>query len=84
MMDISIAEAHNRLSSLLKQVQKSPVFITRHGKAVGVLISPDEYENLRQVRAYLQMVNLSRTLRDCGLTANELYQSSRQELEQGQ
>lgn len=83
-MDISIAEAHNRLSYLLKQVQKSPVFITRHGKAVGVLISPDEYENLRQVRAYLQMVNLSHTLRDSGVTAEELYQTSRQELERGE
>ena len=83
-MDISIAEAHNRLSYLLKQVQKSPVFITRHGKAVGVLISPDEYENLRQVRAYLQMVNLSHTLRDSGVTADELYQASRQELERGE
>lgn len=82
-MDISIAEAHNRLSALLKEVQKNPVFITRRGKAVGVLISPAEYENLSQIRAYLQMVNLSHTLRDSGLTANELYQSTRRELEQG-
>ena len=83
-MDISIAEAHNRLSSLLKEVQKNPVFITRRGKTVGVLISPAEYENLSQIRAYLQMVSLSHTLRESGLTANELYQSSRQELERGQ
>jgi prevent-host-death family protein len=83
-MDISIAEAHNRLSSLLKQVGKGPIHITRRGKTVGVIISPDEYENLRQVRAYLQMVNLSRLLRDSGVSAAELYQASRQELEQGQ
>jgi prevent-host-death family protein len=83
-MDISIAEAHNRLSSLLKQVEKGPIHITRRGKTVGVIISPDEYENLRQVRAYLQMVNLSRELHDSGVSAAELYQASRQELEQGQ
>jgi prevent-host-death family protein len=83
-MDISIAEAHNRLSSLLKQVEKGPIHITRRGKTVGVIISPDEYENLRQVRAYLQMVNLSRELYDSGVSAAELYQASRQELEQGQ
>jgi prevent-host-death family protein len=80
-MDISIAEAHNRLSSLLKQVDKSPIQITRHGKTVGVIISPDEYESLCQVRAYLQMINLSHTLRDSGVSAAELYQASRQELE---
>ena len=39
-MDISIAEAHNRLSWLLKQVNKGPIHITRRGKTVGVLIDP--------------------------------------------
>ena len=82
-MDISIAEAHNRLSSVLKQVEKGPVTITRHGKAVGVIISPDEYARLRQVQAYLQMIHLSKTLRETGVSATELYQASRLELEEG-
>ena len=81
-MDISIAEAHNRLSFLLKQVEKGPILIRRRGKIVGVVISPIEYESLRQVRAYLQMINLSHALRESSLTAAELYQASRQELEQ--
>jgi prevent-host-death family protein len=80
-MDISIAEAHNRLSSLLKQVDKGPIVIHRRGQPVGVIISPEEYENLRQVRAYLQMLNLSHALHDSGISAAELYQASRQELE---
>lgn len=80
-MDISIAEAHNHLSSLLKQVEKGPIVIRRRGVPVGVIISPEEYENLRQVQAYLQMLNLSHTLRDSDLSAQELYQASRQELE---
>jgi prevent-host-death family protein len=82
-MDISIAEAHNRLSSLIKQVEKGPIRIQRRGKTVAVILSPEEYENLRQVRAYLQMMNLSQRLRDCGVSAGELYQASRQELEEG-
>lgn len=79
-MDISIADAHNRLSALLKQVQKGPVTITRRGQAVGVLISPEEYESLRQVKAYLQMLTLSHELRESA-SAAELYRASRQELE---
>ena len=80
-MDISIAEAHNRLSALLKLVDnKGPITITRRGKAVGVIISPEEYENLRQVRAYIQMLNLSQELGE-GPEAGELYRASRQELE---
>ncbi len=82
-MVISIAEAHNRLSALLKQLEKGPIEITRRGKTVGVLISPTEYENLRQVRAYLQVVSLARELHDSGVTADELYKASRRELETG-
>lgn len=82
-MDISIAEAHNRLSHWLKQVEKGKaVRITKRGKPVGVIIDPNEYERLRQVQAYLEMVSLSRTLRDSDLTAGELYRAGRDELEQ--
>jgi len=81
MIDVPIAEAHNRLSSLLKRVQKSPILLTRRGKPVGVLISPEEYERLRQFEAYSQVVQLSQSLRESGVTAAELQQASRQELE---
>jgi len=80
-MEISIAEAHNRLSHWLKQVHRGPIRITRHGKLVGVLIDPEEYERFSQVQAYLQMINLSKTLRESGVTAKELYRSEREELE---
>jgi prevent-host-death family protein len=82
-MDISVAEAHNRLSHWLKQVEKgNPVRITNRGKPVGVIIDPDEYERLRQVQAYLEMVSISRALRESNLTAGELYRTSRDDLEQ--
>ena len=81
-MDISIAEAHNRLSHWLKQVEKGKIIrITKRGKPVGVIIDPDEYEKLRQVQAYLEMKSLARVLRESGLTASELYQAGRDELE---
>jgi prevent-host-death family protein len=82
-MAISIAEAHNHLSSLLKKVEEGPITITRRGKTVGVIISPSEYESLRQVRAYIQMINLSHELHESA-SAQELYRLSRQDLEQDQ
>ena len=81
MITIPIAHAHNRLSALLKQVQKDPILLTRRGKAVGVIISPEEYERLRQFEAYNNVVRLSQNLRESGVTASELYQASRHELE---
>ena len=80
MLIIPIAEAHNRLSSILKKVQKSPILLTRRGKAVGVLIDPEEYEQLRHVKAYLQLLNISQEIRE-GASADEIYRTSRQELE---
>ncbi len=80
-MNISIAEAHNRLSHWLKQVQKAPVIITRRGKAVGVLIDPEEYDKLRRVKAYLQLITISREIGQ-GVSAEEIYRASRQELEE--
>ncbi|KAF0108285.1 MAG: hypothetical protein FD146_859 [Anaerolineaceae bacterium] len=81
MINVPIAEAHNRLSSLLKKVQKGPILLTRRGKAVGVILSPEEFERLHQFEAYNSIVRLSHTLRESGVTASELYQASRRELE---
>ena len=79
-MDISIGEAHNRLSSLLKRVEEGPVIITRRGKAVGVLIDPKEYERVRRVSAYLQLLDISHEIGE-GAGVEEIYRASRKELE---
>jgi len=81
MIDVPIAEAHNRLSALLKKVQKSPIMLTRRGKPVGVILSPEEYERLRQFEAYSQVVRISQSLRESGVSAAELYRASHAELE---
>ncbi len=83
-MRISVSEAHNRLSRWLSKVEDDPVTITRRGKPVGVIVSPEEYERLRQVGAYLQMLRLSGSLRESGSTADELFRASREELEERQ
>ncbi len=80
-MLVSITEAHNRLSYWLERIPERPITITRRGKPVGVLVSPEEYERLRQVRAYLEMLQLSHSLQDGSLTADELVRASREELE---
>jgi prevent-host-death family protein len=81
-MYISVAEAHNRLSRWLKRLDEGPITITRRGKPVGVLIAPEEYEELRRVQAYLQMLRLSQSLRESGAMAEELLRVSRRELEE--
>lgn len=81
-MHISVSEAHNRLSHWLDEIKDEPVTITRRGEPVGVIVSPQEYERLSQVKAYLQMLRLSRSLSESGVTAKELSDASRKELEE--
>lgn len=81
MKTVPIARAHNRLSALLKQLRKGAITLTNHGKPVGVLLAPEEYERLRQFEAYGQVERLSQSLRESGLAARDLYQASRDELE---
>lgn len=63
------------------RMHRYSVTITRRGKPVGVLVSPGEFERLRQVQAYLDMLRLSRSLQDSEVSADELYEASREELE---
>ena len=49
---------------------------------MGVIISPEEYERLSRVRAYLEMLHLSRSLQENGVRAEELFRASRRELEE--
>ncbi len=81
MIDVPIAEAHNRLSALLKRVQKGPIRLTRRGKPVGVILSPEESARLRQFEAFSQVVQLAQSLRESGVSATDLYRASRDELE---
>ena len=78
---VSIAEAKKGFSALLKRVQQEPVIVTRRGKPDAVILSFDEYERLRRLRAYSNMVRLSQELAEIGVTATELYEASRKELE---
>jgi len=80
-MFVSITEAHNRLSHWLEKIPDRAITITRRGRPVGVLVSPEEYERLRQVQAYLEMLRLSRLLHEQDVTADELSRASREELE---
>ncbi len=81
-MYVSAAQARGQLPELLKALKEGPVTITRRGEPVGVLISPEEYKRLSRVHAYLEMLRLSAELRDAGVTAKEVYEASRRELEE--
>jgi len=80
-MKVSIAEAKSGFSALLKRAREELVIVTRRGEPEAVILPFAEYERLRRLRAYSNMVRLSRELEEVGVTATELYEASRKELE---
>jgi len=81
-MSVSIAEAKGRLSDLIKQARDEPVVITRRGRPDAVIMSFEDYQLLHRVRAYLEILRLSQELQNVQVTATELHESSRRELEE--
>jgi len=82
-IQVSVAEAHSHLSRWLKKVEMISVTITNRGKPVGVIISPEKYEQMRRIEAYLRMLQLAKAFREeeIDVTAKGLYEASREELE---
>ena len=80
-MRVSISKAKSDFSELLKRAQREPVIVTCRGEPDAVILSIDEYERLRRLRAYSSMVRLSRELERAGVTATELYEASRKDHE---
>lgn len=58
---VAATEFQNRVGLYMERAAKSPVFITKHARAVRVLIDIDEYERLKAHDA--RVVNLSPTPR---------------------
>jgi prevent-host-death family protein len=79
---VSVAEAKSSLSELLKRARQGPVIVTRRGEPDAVILPFAEYERLRRLWAYSSMVRLARELDETGVTATELYEDSRRELEE--
>ena len=81
-MKVSVAEARNDLTKLIKKAEKEEIIVTRHGKPAAVLVSYEEYEQLQRLRAYMSMVRISEKLKNSGLSVTKLVKESRRELEE--
>ncbi len=81
-MRYAVAEAKKSFSRLLREAQTQPVVITRHGKPEAVMMSYTEYNRLRRLQAYEQLLALNERLRGQGPLVDDLLQASRADLDQ--
>ena len=70
MKTLSLSEAKAKLSGLVEEVERrdEEVVITRNGRPVAVLVSPEEYESWKETRAIRADRDLMREIR-AGLAA---------------
>ena len=54
MKELSVTEAREQVPALLNQAAKKPVWITRHGVDVAVVISPELFEELVSAQEELE------------------------------
>ena len=65
MTTISVSEAKMKLSALVESVlvTDDEIIITKNGRPVAVLVSPDEYESWRETRKIQSDVDLMAEIR---------------------
>jgi len=51
MITVTSVEAQNRFGQLLDTVQREPVTITRHGRTAAFIVSPQDMQELQQIRS---------------------------------
>jgi prevent-host-death family protein len=77
MQSVSATEAKQNFAAILDKVQRGPVLIRRHDREVAVLVSPEDYERIRQ--SHVAELNrladeVSREAKENGLTEEVLRQ----------
>ena len=81
---VSVAEAKQGLTRLFREAEdhQEEIIVTRRGTPFMVILPFEEYQRLERLRAYLDMVRISEELKDSGISATQIYEESRRELEE--
>ena len=75
MREIAAKEAKNRFGQLIDAAQRAPVCVTKQGRAVGIMMSVDQYERLRGAaweRVSQTLDRIGKQAAEAGLTDVEL------------
>lgn len=75
MLTFTANDAKTRFGEMLDRVQREPVQVTRRNRVVGIMVSPEDYEAMRQFYANRLRGTLAATAKsaaEAGLTEQEL------------
>jgi len=80
---VAIGEGKRDFTGIVKKVSEhaEDIIITKRGEPVVVLIPYKEYQEIKRLRSYLKMLQISENLEKYQITATQIYEESRKELE---
>jgi len=81
---VSVAEGKKEFTQLLHEAaeRKIHILVFRHDAFAGAILPPEEYELFERLRAYFEALRLSQKFSSLKVTAAELAEQSRSELEE--
>lgn len=82
MVTVNVTRAKAGFLDLVRRAENNEAtVIEKKGSPVAAVLPYREYVNLKRVRDYLAMQKIHQAAKDAGVTAWELYEESRRELE---
>ncbi len=81
---VTISDGKKDFTSLIKKsvAKNEDIVITKRGQPVAALLPYKEYTDLRKLRTYLKMLEISTEIQKTGIEAKDVYAASRKELEE--
>jgi len=80
---VTISDGKKYFTILIKEsvAKNEDVVITKRGHPVAALLPFKEYMDLKKLRTYLRMLEISTEMHKTGIKAKDVYTASRKELE---
>ncbi len=80
---VTISDGKREFTSLIKEsvTKDEDIVITKRGEPVAVLLPYKEYTDLKKLKTYLKMLELSSEIQKTRIKAKDIYETSKKELE---
>lgn len=81
---VTISDGKKNFIGLIKEslAKNEDIVITKRGQPVAALLPHKEYTNLKKLKTYLKMLEISTEIRNTGIKAKDVYAVSKKELEE--
>jgi len=84
MLKVNITEGKRDFTKIIQSLEKrdKEIIVTKRGEPVAVIISYEQFKSLKRLSDWVDMVKIAERMKKRGLKAKELYEASREELEE--